>query len=79
MKLKSFVYKHGYVFLLEFTNHRTCEIDLSPLLKAYIKPLDMLTAQIDPEWGCLMFKNGMVDIEPKTLYSFAFGKPHYAA
>jgi len=73
MKLKSFVYKEGYIFLLEFADHRTAEIDLSPLLKPYVEPLDMNTAEIDPEWGCLMFQDGMVDIEPKTLYSFTFG------
>jgi len=37
--------------------------------------LDQLnTAHIDPEWGCLEFNAGFVDIEPKTLYQFAMGE-----
>jgi hypothetical protein len=72
MKLQSFEHKHDYVFLLEFTDHRSSEVDLSPLLKAYVDISDLNTAQIDPDWGCLMFKDGMVDIEPKTLYGFVF-------
>jgi hypothetical protein len=27
--------------------------------------------RIDPDWGCLEFNHGQVDIEPQTLYRFA--------
>ena len=79
MKLISFEHKQGYVFLLEFADHRSTEVDLSPLLQTYVAPSEIHTAQIDPEWGCLMFKDGMVDIEPKTLYSFSFDKSQHVA
>lgn len=71
MKLQAFEHKRQYVFILEFEDHSRIETDLSSLLSAYVEPSAIKTAQIDPEWGCLMFKNGMVDIEPKTLYEFA--------
>jgi hypothetical protein len=29
------------------------------------------TGEIDPEWGCLQFQQGSVDIEPSTLYRYA--------
>ena len=29
-----------------------------------------LNYNLNQEWGCLEFKNGAVDIEPKTLYKF---------
>lgn len=74
MKLESFEHKTGYVFALVFSDHSCIEADLSPLIQSYVEPSAITTAQIDPEWGCLMFKNGMVDIEPKTLYSFASSK-----
>jgi hypothetical protein len=34
------------------------------------------TPRIDPEWGCLEFNDGQVDVEPKTLYRFATAE-HY--
>ena len=77
MKLHSFEHKNQYVFILEFANHCRIEADLSPLLAAYVEPSAINTAQIDPEWGCLMFKEGMVDIEPKTLYKFALGQADF--
>lgn len=75
MKLRSFKHKEQYTFLLEFVDHTRREIDLSPLLAAYVEPSAIETAQIDPEWGCLTFEDGMVDIEPKTLYKFALAQP----
>ncbi len=75
MKLRSFEHKDQYTFLLEFVDHTRFEVDLFPLLAAYVEPSAIETAQIDPEWGCLMFKEGMVDIEPKTLYQFASAQP----
>lgn len=71
MKLQSFEHKSNYVFALQFVDHSQVEVDLAPLLRAYVEPADIDSARIDPEWGCLMFKDGMVDIEPKTLYKFA--------
>lgn len=71
MKLESFKHKTDYVFTLSFSNQNPIEVDLSPLIKLHVKPSALSTAQIDPEWGCLMFNDGMIDIEPKTLYSFA--------
>jgi hypothetical protein len=29
---------------------------------------ELNSASIDKDWGCLEFKNGLVDIEPKTLF-----------
>ncbi|OPX54321.1 Protein of unknown function [Oceanospirillum multiglobuliferum] len=71
MKLQAFEHKKQYVFVLEFEDHSRVEADLSSLLADYVEPSAIKTAQIDPDWGCLMFKDGMVDIEPKTLYKFA--------
>lgn len=71
MKLHAFKHQNDYVFALQFANQYYTEVDLAPLLQNYVEPSAIDTAQIDPEWGCLMFKDGMVDIEPKTLYRFA--------
>jgi hypothetical protein len=71
MKLQAFEHKHDYVFDLHFSNQHCSEVDLAPLVQTYIEPSAIDTAAIDPEWGCLVFKAGMVDIEPKTLYRFA--------
>ena len=79
MKLQSFEHKSQYVFVLEFADQSRVEADLSPLLEAYVELSAIKTAQIDSEWGCLIFKEGMVDIEPKTLYKFALeqeGRPN---
>ncbi|WP_157834520.1 DUF2442 domain-containing protein [Oceanospirillum beijerinckii] len=71
MKLHSFEHKNNYTFILGFADHSFIEADLSPLLKAYVEPSAINTAKIDSEWGCLIFNDGMVDIEPRTLYKFA--------
>lgn len=73
MKLQSFEHKQDYVFSLSFENGRCAEVDLSDLIARHVSLSELKTAQVDKEWGCLMFKDGMVDIEPKTLYSFVFG------
>lgn len=71
MKLKHFERHAGYHFLLTFENGEVKEADLADLIAQHV-PLDILvTARIDPEWGCLEFNGGRVDIEPKTLYQFA--------
>lgn len=71
MKLQAFEHKRNYVFALQFVDHSLVEVDLASLLQAYVEPSALDSARIDPEWGCLMFNDGMVDIEPKTLYRFA--------
>ena len=71
MKLKHFEQKSGYQFRLFFENGEVKETDLKPLIAQYVNEADLTTARIDRDWGCLEFKNGMVDIEPKTLYRSA--------
>ena len=73
MKLQSFEHKQDYVFTLTFENGRCADVDLSELIARYVSLSELNTAQVDTEWGCLTFKGGMVDIEPKTLYAFVFG------
>ena len=71
MKLKYFEHIDGYRFLLTFANGEIKQTDLKELIGQHVSLDDLNTARIDTEWGCLEFKNGMVDIEPKTLYKFA--------
>ncbi len=75
MKLQAVNHKAGYIFDLCFSDASHAEVDLAPLLQQYLEPDDLATASIDPEWGCLTFKDGMIDIEPKTLYKFATTSP----
>ncbi len=46
------------------------EVDLKDLISKYVTPEELQTAKVNQEWGCLEFKDGLVDIEPKTLYKF---------
>jgi len=71
MKLISFEYQHDYIFILAFENGEKIEVNLSDLINKYVSEKNLNTAQINKEWGCLEFNNGMVDIEPKTLYRYA--------
>ncbi len=71
MKLKKFEYLEGYRFKLEFVNGEIKAVDLTDLIAKHVGVEDLPSACIDPEWGCLQFKNGNADIEPKTLYRFA--------
>ena len=68
MKLKNFQQQDGYKFKLFFENGEIKEADLQELIGKYVDVPSLNTARIDSEWGCLEFNNGMVDIEPKTLY-----------
>ena len=78
MKIKHFTHLDAYRFLLAFENGVVKETDLIDLIGHHVS-LDCLnTAHIDPEWGCLEFNGGQVDIEPKTLYQFATTE-HYKA
>lgn len=70
MKLKSFKQHQDYRFTLIFENGEVKETDLQPLIGEYVDLPSLNSARIDEEWGCLEFKNGTVDIEPKTLYHF---------
>lgn len=78
MKLTSFEHRQGYCFRLTFENGETQEADLHGLIGKYVSPDDLNTARIDPEWGCLEFKQGMVDIEPKTLYRECFAEDSHS-
>ncbi len=71
MKLKQFEHHDGYLFALLFSDDVRREVDLSPLIGNHVNPSEVNSARIDPEWGCLEFKDGAVDIEPKTLYQWA--------
>ena len=59
------------VFILTFENGESIETDLKNLLEKYVDINSLNTAQLNKDWGCLEFNNGMVDIEPKTLYRYA--------
>jgi hypothetical protein len=71
MKLKNFTHKTAYVFNLVFDDAQVLDVDLMPLIGGYVQPEALKTASLDPDWGCLVFNDGMVDIEPKTLYRFS--------
>ena len=70
MKLKEFDIKDDYIFELTFENDVKKVVDLSILIKNKISKEELQTAHIDKDWGCLEFKDGLVDIEPNTLYKF---------
>lgn len=71
MKLRDYKIIDGYTFSLIFEDGTNKVIDLSPLIQSKVSKSEVSTAQIDKEWGCLEFKDGSIDIEPKTLYIFA--------
>ncbi len=70
MKLQNFTQQDGYRFELVFKNGEIKNADLKNLIGHYVELNELKTARIDNEWGCLEFKNGCVDIEPKTLYRY---------
>lgn len=70
MKLTHFEHQEAYRFVLTFENGEVREADLQDLIGQHVAVDSLLTAHIDPEWGCLEFLNGRVDIEPKTLYRY---------
>ena len=71
MKLKKFKIEHDYVFDLYFEDGTHKVLNLENLIKSKVSKEDLKTARIDKDWGCLEFKNGLVDIEPYTLYKLA--------
>ncbi len=73
MKLTAFERRAGFEFALTFDSGERVLVDLEPLIGSYISPDELSTGEIDPDWGCLQFKKGNVDIEPNTLYRYATG------
>jgi len=70
MKIVNFKNLGDYHFFLEFENGEKREVDLTKLISTKVSQDELNSARIDGDWGCLEFKNGMVDIEPKTLYKY---------
>lgn len=70
MKLKNFEIENNYIFRLEFENGESKVVDLKPLIESKVSPNELISARIDKDWGCLEFKDALVDIEPQTLYKF---------
>ncbi|WKJ88700.1 DUF2442 domain-containing protein [Methylomonas montana] len=71
MKLQQFEQLDGYRFKLVFENGEVKQTDLKELISKHVSIDELASARLDADWGCLEFKNGMVDIEPKTLYKFS--------
>ena len=71
MKLIKFTHQAGYQFTLFFENGENKASNLKELIGKHVSIEQIKTAQINPEWGCLEFNEGKVDIEPKTLYKYA--------
>jgi hypothetical protein len=76
MKLKEVKHQHDYHFLITFANGESGNVDLENLIATYVEPQETSTAHVNSEWGCLEFKNGAVDIEPKTLYQYSKNQIH---
>ena len=76
MKLKEIKHQQDYKFTLTFVNGETAFADLERLIAKYVTKQELGSARINQEWGCLEFKNGTVDIEPKTLHQFAKHQIH---
>ena len=70
MKLLKFKNLGEYRFSLVFEADRFPNLDLKSLIGEKVGLGDLGTARIDEDWGCLEFKDGDIDIEPETLYSF---------
>ena len=72
MKLREIRHQTGYEFFFKFENGEGKLVDLKDLISDYVDQSELVTAEINQEWGCLEFKNGKVDIEPKTLCQYAY-------
>lgn len=75
MKLKSFDKKHDYEFIFTFENGEQKQTYIKELVAKYLQPHELDTAKINKDWGCLEFKDCVVDIEPKTLYHYCTTHP----
>jgi hypothetical protein len=70
MKLNAFTNIDQYIFEFDFEDGTHKIVDIAPLVQSKVSLEDIKSAHIDSEWGCLEFNDGMIDIDPKTLYSF---------
>lgn len=70
MKLVNFKQYGNYIFDFTFEDLSKKKVDISELIKSKVTIEELKSAHIDKDWGCLEFNDGMVDIEPKTLYNF---------
>jgi len=70
MKLINYKNLNNYNFYLEFENQIRGEVNLEKLLSKHLSLDELSSVNLNQEWGCLEFKGGTVDIEPKTLYKF---------
>jgi len=70
MKLLKFDPLGNYKFRFHFENGETIESNLQSLLVKKVTRDQLHTARIDPDWKCLEFDGGMIDIAPRTLYEF---------
>jgi hypothetical protein len=75
MKLARFEQRVGFQFTLTFANGDRATVDLEPLIGNHLSVDALESAEIDPDWGCLQFQGGSVDIEPTTLYRYAMNPP----
>ncbi len=72
MKLTKIENLGNYYFNLGFDNNSLSKFNIKSLIENKISIDDLKTAQLNKEWDCLEFKDGIIDIEPKTLYNFCF-------
>ncbi|MEA1919635.1 MAG: DUF2442 domain-containing protein [Campylobacterota bacterium] len=70
MELNAFSNIDQYIFEFDFEDGTHKIVDIAPLVQSKVSLEDIKSAHIDSEWGCLEFNDGMIDIDPKTLYSF---------
>lgn len=61
----------GFTFSLTFVNGESVDVNLKPLIGEHVAEKDLPSARIDPDWGCLEFCSGAVDVAPETLYCYA--------
>jgi len=64
---------------LFFDTNESKEVNLKALIAQYGSLNELKTAHLNSEWGCLEFKQGMVDIEPQTLYHYIESRILYHA
>jgi hypothetical protein len=70
MKLINFKNNNDYNFFFEFENGVKKNVNIYDLVGSKVSKEDLKSARIDSDWGCLEFCDGMIDIEPKTLYKY---------
>ena len=72
MKLTKIENLGNYYFNLGFDNNSFCKFNIKSLIENKVSINDLKAAQLNKEWDCLEFKDGIIDIKPKTLYNFCF-------